>query len=134
MAPILGYTGQASSEELETLRKDNPDYSNDAVVGKAGIEQYMELELQGKDGEETVTVDNLGKVLDIDHSKTVDPVAGNDVYLTIDSDWQKSIYQILEQRVAGIVLSKLTPIKALIMKQRKMQVRSPSQSMMYTMH
>ena len=65
----------------------------------------MELELQGKDGEETVTVDNLGKVLDIDNSKTVDPVAGNDVYLTIDSDWQKSIYQILEQRVAGIVLS-----------------------------
>lgn len=48
MAPILGYTGQASSEELETLRKDNPDYSNDAVVGKAGIEQYMELELQEK--------------------------------------------------------------------------------------
>lgn len=112
MAPILGYTGQASSEELETLRKDNPDYSNDAVVGKAGIEQYMELELQGKDGEETVTVDNLGKVLDIDDSKTVDPVAGNDVYLTIDSDWQKSIYQILEQRVAGIVLSKLTPDKS----------------------
>ena len=72
----------------------------------------MELELQGKDGEETVTVDNLGKVLDIDNSKTVDPVAGNDVYLTIDSDWQKSIYQILEQRVAGIVLSKLTPNKS----------------------
>lgn len=45
MAPILGYTGQASSEELETLRKDNPDYSNDAIVGKAGIEQYMELQL-----------------------------------------------------------------------------------------
>ena len=44
--------------------RDNPDYSNDAVVGKAGIEQYMELELQGKDGEETVTVDNLGKVLE----------------------------------------------------------------------
>ena len=37
MAPILGYTGQASSEELETLRKENPDYSNDAIVGKAGI-------------------------------------------------------------------------------------------------
>lgn len=112
MAPILGYTGQASSEELETLRKENPDYSNDAIVGKAGIEQYMELDLQGKDGEETVTVDNLGKVLDIDSSKTIDPVAGNDVYLTIDSDWQKSIYQILEQRVAGIVLSKLTPNKS----------------------
>ena len=107
MAPILGYTGQASSEELENLRKDNPDYSNDAIVGKAGIEQYMELDLQGKDGEETVTVDNLGKVLDIDNSKTVDPVAGNDVYLTIDKNLQESTYKLLEEKIAGIVLSKL---------------------------
>ena len=44
------------------LRKQNPDYSNDAIVGKAGIEQYMELTLQGTDGKETVSVDNLGKV------------------------------------------------------------------------
>ena len=53
MAPILGYTGKASSEELTELRKQNPDYSNDAIVGKAGIEQYMELTLQGTDGKET---------------------------------------------------------------------------------
>ena len=43
MGPLLGYTGRASSEELESLKKENPDYSNDAIVGKAGIEQYMEL-------------------------------------------------------------------------------------------
>ena len=69
MAPILGYTGKASSEELTELRKQNPDYSNDAIVGKAGIEQYMELTLQGTDGKETVSVDNLGKVLKIDEDK-----------------------------------------------------------------
>ena len=57
---------RASSEELTELRKQNPDYSNDAIVGKAGIEQYMELTLQGTDGKETVSVDNLGKVLKID--------------------------------------------------------------------
>ncbi|MDQ9761486.1 hypothetical protein RFZ45_21955, partial [Acinetobacter baumannii] len=61
MGPILGYTGKASAEELEELREQNPNYSNDAVIGKAGIEQYMELTLQGTDGEETVSVDNLGK-------------------------------------------------------------------------
>ena len=66
MGPVLGYTGSASAEELEELKESNPDYSNDAIIGKAGIEQYMELELQGTDGEETVTVDNLGKVLKID--------------------------------------------------------------------
>lgn len=111
MGPILGYTGKASSEELEALRKQNSGYSNDAVVGKAGIEQYMELTLQGTDGKETVSVDNMGKVLKIDEDTKVEPVAGNDVYLTIDSDWQSAIYQILKQRVAGILLSYITPTK-----------------------
>ncbi|MCI6004689.1 MAG: peptidase [Blautia sp.] len=111
MGPILGYIGKASSEELETLREKNPSYSNDAVVGKAGIEQYMELTLQGTDGKETVSVDNMGKVLKIDENTKVDPVAGNDVYLTIDSDWQSAIYQILKQRVAGILLSNIEAIR-----------------------
>lgn len=111
MGPILGYTGKASSEELESLREKNSNYSNDAIVGKAGIEQYMELTLQGTDGEETVSVDNMGKVLKIDENTKVDPVAGNDVYLTIDSEWQSGIYQILKQRVAGILLSYISTAK-----------------------
>lgn len=111
MAPILGYTGKASSEELTELRKQNPDYSNDAIVGKAGIEQYMELTLQGTDGKETVSVDNLGKVLKIDEDTKVEPVAGYDVQLTIDTDWQSAIYQILKQRVAGVLLTKIDAAK-----------------------
>ncbi len=111
MAPILGYTGKASSDELAELRKQNPDYSNDAIVGKAGIEQYMELTLQGTDGKETVYVDNLGKVLKIDEDTKVEPVAGNDVQLTIETDWQSAIYQILKQRVAGVLLTKIDAVK-----------------------
>lgn len=111
MGPVLGYTGRASAEELETLKKENPDYSNDAVIGKAGIEQYMEQFLHGTDGQETVTVDNLGKVLKIDESTIVPPVAGDDVYLSIDSDWQSAIYQILKQRVAGVLLTRIENTK-----------------------
>ena len=111
MAPILGYTGKASSEELTELRKQNPDYSNDAIVGKAGIEQYMGLTLQGTDGKETVSVDNLGKVLKIDEDTKVEPVAGDDVQLTIETDWQSAIYQILKQRVAGVLLTKIDAAK-----------------------
>lgn len=111
MAPILGYTGKASSEELTELRKQNPDYSNDAIVGKAGIEQYMELTLQGTDGKETVSVDNLGKVLKIDEDTKVEPVAGDDVQFTIETDWQSAIYQILKQRVAGVLLTKIDAAK-----------------------
>ena len=111
MAPILGYTGKASSEELEKLREENPDYSNDAIIGKAGIEQYMETTLQGTDGEETVYVDNLGKVLKIEENTRIEPVSGQDVQLTIDAEWQRGIYQILKQRVAGILLSKIEAVK-----------------------
>ena len=111
MAPILGYTGKASSEELEKLREENPDYSHDAIIGKAGIEQYMETTLQGTDGEETVYVDNLGKVLKIDEDTRIEPVSGQDVQLTIDAEWQRGIYQILKQRVAGILLSKIEAVK-----------------------
>ncbi len=112
MGPILGYTGSASSKELKSLKEQNPNYSNDSIIGKAGIEQYMELSLQGTDGEETVTVDNLGKVLKIDSDTVVAPVAGNDLTLTIDSDWQSAIYEILKQRVAGILLSKIESTKS----------------------
>lgn len=111
MGPVLGYTGKASSEELEELRSQNPGYSNDAVVGKAGIEKYMEIVLQGTDGEETVTVDNLGKVLNIDDKTRIEPSAGNDIYLTLDSNWQSAVYQILKQRVAGILLAKIEATK-----------------------
>ena len=111
MGPLLGYTGKASSEELAALKKQNSKYKSSAVIGKAGIEQYMELELQGTDGQETVTVDNLGKVLKIDSDTTVEPQAGNDVYLSVDADWQAAIYQILKQRVAGILLNKIEAVK-----------------------
>ena len=37
----------------------------------------------------------------------VEPVAGNDVYLTIDRDLQIGIYHLIEQRLAGVLTSHL---------------------------
>ncbi|MBE5847214.1 MAG: penicillin-binding protein [Lachnospiraceae bacterium] len=108
-AHILGYTGKISQEELLTLSKDNNKYSATDMVGKAGIEQVMEHELQGKKGSETMYVDNLGKVIEITERK--EPVAGNDLYLTIDKNLQKAVYNILEKKIAGILVSKLSNIR-----------------------
>jgi penicillin-binding protein 2 len=113
-APLLGYTGQISSEELETLQEENPNYSTTSIVGKTGIEQVMETTLQGTDGSETVYVDSLGKVLEIDEESRQEPVQGNDVYLTIDKDLQTAAYQILEQRIAGILVLNISPIKEFV--------------------
>ena len=73
-APLIGYTGKISSEELEELQEENPDYSTTSIVGKTGIEQVMETTLQGKDGSETVYVDSLGKVLEIDEDSMQETV------------------------------------------------------------
>lgn len=108
-AQILGYTGKVSNEELQTLQEENPDYDLNDTVGKSGIEASMETQLQGTKGSETVYVDNLGKV--IETSDRVEAVAGNDVYLTIDSQLQKAAYHILESKLASILLTKIQNIK-----------------------
>lgn len=105
-ASIIGYTGKISQEEYDELDKEVKDkYSLSDIVGKSGIEQAFDSVLQGEKGETTFYVDNLGKV--IDTVSTTDPKAGNDVYLTIDKNLQITTYQLLEEKIAGIVLSKL---------------------------
>ena len=110
-ANLIGYTGKASAEELEALKEERDDYSTDAIVGKSGVEQIMEIQLQGQDGSEKVLVDRMGKILDIDEESKVDPVAGNDVYLSIDKDLQKAAYDILEQKIAGILVENIINAK-----------------------
>lgn len=104
-ASIIGYTGKISSTEYETLSQKNDEYTLNDVIGKAGIEQIMDSELQGSKGYEMLYVDYLGKALEIIERE--EPVAGNDVYLSIDADLQIAAYDLLEQEIAGIVYSNI---------------------------
>ncbi len=105
-ASIVGYTGQISQSEYDALSdEDKGRYSLSDIVGKTGIEQTMDSVLQGTKGESTFYVDNLGKILDTVSRK--EPEAGNDVYLTIDKDLQIYAYNLLEEKLAGIILNKL---------------------------
>lgn len=106
MAGIIGYTGVISEDELNEYNSAGGDYEASDVVGKTGIEKTMETTLQGKKGTQKVLVDNLGKI--IQEVDSTEATAGNDVYLTIDLDLQKYAYNILERRLAGIVLAHLT--------------------------
>lgn len=105
---ILGYTGKIDSDELATLSEQDDSYTINDIVGKGGIEQVMELELQGTKGSQTIYVDNVGKV--IETTDVVESQAGNDVYLTIDKNLQVAIYNILEQKLAGILVSKISNV------------------------
>ena len=108
-ASIIGYIGPMSQEEYDNLDEDEKDkYSLSDLVGKSGIEQAFDSTLQGVKGKSTFYVDNLGKI--IETVSRTDPKAGNDIYLTIDKDLQINAYNLLEEKIAGIVLSKLTNI------------------------
>lgn len=107
-AQIIGYTGKISQEEYDTLSEDSDLYSLTDVIGKAGMEQYMDSTLQGTKGSEVVYVDNLGKV--IETKSRMEPAAGNDVYLSIDADVQEATYRLLEQELAGILYDKIENI------------------------
>ncbi len=112
---ILGYTGAISATEMETLNMDLSEKGKEAkynqadVVGKTGIEQYMELDLHGTNGYEIVYVDKMGRLLDT--AERVEPISGNDVYLSIDAKLQKATMDILEQNIAGILISKIRNMK-----------------------
>ena len=109
---ILGYTGKISSEELTTLNEElaaqgmgTDTYNINDVVGKNGIEASFETTLQGVKGYEKVIVDVTGKVISIEERQEAQ--AGKDIYLTVDMELTKAVYHILEQRLAGLVSSKI---------------------------
>ncbi len=115
-AHVLGYTGKISSDELSDLNNQLEEnggsivsYNINDIVGKSGIEAYMETTLQGTKGNEKVIVDNTGKVLSILERREAE--AGNDVYLTINKDLTIAVYNILEQKLAGLISSKITNTK-----------------------
>ena len=108
-ASILGYTGKISQEEYDSLTKEQQKkYAKTDIVGKAGIEQLMDEYLQGEKGLEHVYVNNVGKIIKSEVIK--EPKAGNDVYLTLDKDLQMTAYKLIEEKLAGIILRKLSPV------------------------
>lgn len=106
---IIGYTGRVDQEELQELQQGDPTYDLNDTVGKSGIEASMETQLQGRKGSETVYVDNMGKV--VETRERVEPTAGNDITLTLDTGLQKACYHILESKLASILLAKIQNIK-----------------------
>lgn len=65
----------------------------------------METYLAGEKGVEQLTVSSANKIIDSKLEK--EPVAGNDVYLSIDRDLQVAVYHILERNIAAILISKI---------------------------
>ena len=86
-AHLTGYVQKANADDL----KNNPQYDENSVIGRTGLEKVYEDRLRGKDGYEINIVDEKGK-----NKKTIlktEKEDGENIKLTIDSDIQKIVYE-----------------------------------------
>lgn len=95
---ILGRTGKISEKEYELWK--NNGYGMNDIVGKEGIERWAEEYLRGVDG----TAGSLKKVSgrEVITMDDIEPVPGNYLVLTIDSDLQRVLEESLEKNINQI--------------------------------
>lgn len=109
LAPhIIGYTGSLSAEEYTALKDEGKTFSADNYggylysdkIGKSGIELVMEDELRGTNGKKIVNANADGTYTTNDE-KTIDPIPGNTVFLTLNSNLQDVANNSLAKNVVA---------------------------------
>lgn len=98
-AHLLGYLGQINSKELKSGKY--PNVKSGDSIGRYGIEKQFETYLQGKRGGRQIEVDASGRTIKV--LKTVKPVAGLDVNLTLDLDLQLTAEKLLKNKSGAVV-------------------------------
>jgi penicillin-binding protein 2 len=89
---VVGYVGRINEKELAELPE--AEYSGTFYIGKNGIELSYESQLHGKAGYTEVETNAQGRAINV--LNRVEPVAGENLYLTVDIDLQKTAYDSLE--------------------------------------
>lgn len=90
LAHVLGYVGE-SEQEIGRIE------------GKMGIEKWADEKLRGIEGAELVETDAVGKILRRLGKR--EPVAGEEVRLTIDAGLQRQAFEALGGRRGAVVIS-----------------------------
>jgi penicillin-binding protein 2 len=99
LAHVLGYVGEISPQQLELPEFKDKGYKPGDVIGKEGLEATYDRFLRGRDGSRTVMVDSLGRIRDV--VEVIEPVAGQDLFTTIDLDLQLVAEEQLRNSTSG---------------------------------
>lgn len=99
MTSALGYVGRINTQDLKNIDASNYNASN--FIGKIGIEKYYEKTLHGKTGYKVAEVSATGHIVRI--LKTIPPIPGDTLFLTIDSKLQQVAQNALGKERGAIV-------------------------------
>ncbi|MCI6159110.1 MAG: penicillin-binding protein 2 [Selenomonadaceae bacterium] len=94
----FGYVSEINDTELEKLKDQG--YKSGDIIGKFGLEKVYDKELRGQNGGEQVEVDVSGKPVKILGKK--EPIAGDDLVLTIDKNLQQAAEKAVDDQLAAI--------------------------------
>lgn len=97
-AHVLGYIRAISTDEYEALKDEG--YSNNDLIGKAGVEKSAERYLRGTDGKMSIEVGTTGIITS--KTETVPAIPGNNIILTLDTNLQKTAMESLARNIEKI--------------------------------
>jgi penicillin-binding protein 2 len=104
----IGYVGAISEEDEKSL--DLNEYAGTTLTGKSGVEKAYERELHGHAGVQQLLVNAQGRTVERIGKDAVklerrEPIAGNDLFLTIDLRVQQVAEEALRgQRAAAVAI------------------------------
>ncbi|AGF47941.1 penicillin-binding protein 2 [Candidatus Kinetoplastidibacterium crithidiae] len=99
---VVGYIGRISDNDFRILDDSKiANYRGSQLIGKKGIEKTWETTLHGYTGFKEVEVTAAGKPVRI--LKSVDPIPGKDIFLSIDIGLQKTIYNAFASKKGAVV-------------------------------
>jgi penicillin-binding protein 2 len=96
---LIGYLGEIDENELKQAKEAT--YRMGALIGKYGVEYRWEDDLRGVDGGRQIEVDALGR--EIRPLGTVEPFPGNNLFLTIDLDLQKTAEEAYQDKNGALI-------------------------------
>lgn len=101
-AHVLGYIREVDRKEVEDSAGI---YQSGDYIGASGLELQYESDLRGKKGARYVLKDNLGREMGKfnDGNKDVQPVAGKDLYISLDAKLQAYGEQLMQNKIGSIV-------------------------------
>ena len=83
------------------------EYTSNDIVGKEGIEKAFETTLNGIDGTAYYEVDNLGRKIKENEELSIDPIPGDDVFLTLDANLNNIVYNAVETTLSEVIVNRL---------------------------
>jgi len=89
LSHVIGYLGRISPDDLTS----DSYYSLTDYNGKTGLEFQYEDVLKGKKGKKQIEVDAFGRQKEV--IAQISAIPGNDIYLTIDWEMQKTLQDII---------------------------------------